>query len=84
MTAKVTAGELFGNRVRELRQKRGLTQVELAERCGVPQARMSEIEKGASAPTLVTILRLAVALECKASTLMAVFDRGDLASLLPK
>jgi transcriptional regulator with XRE-family HTH domain len=84
MAAKPTAGKVFGERIRELRQKRGLTQVQLAERCGFPQARMSELEKGASAPTLVTIIRLAVALDCKVSALMSPFDRGDLAALLPK
>src|ERR1041385_1545066 len=51
--------------MRELRQKRGLTQMELAERLGLPQARVSELERGMRAPNLVAMLRLAVALECK-------------------
>jgi transcriptional regulator with XRE-family HTH domain len=54
-------GRRFTDRIRELRQKRGLTQAQMAERCGVPQARMSELEKGESAPTLVTIIWLAIA-----------------------
>jgi transcriptional regulator with XRE-family HTH domain len=77
-----TPGELLGARVRELRQKRKLTQGDLSARCGLPQSRISEIEKGARVPNLVTILRLAVALDCKASALISVFDRPDLASLL--
>jgi transcriptional regulator with XRE-family HTH domain len=79
-----TAGELLGERVRELRQKRGLTQVDLGERLSLPQSRVSEIEKGSRVPNLETILRLALALECKVSVLMAVFDKEDLGKLLPR
>jgi transcriptional regulator with XRE-family HTH domain len=81
---KRTAGEVFGERLRELRQKRGLTQVQLAERCDYPQARISELERGARAPNLVTMLRLALALECKVSDLVSVFDKADIRLLLPK
>lgn len=79
-----TPGELLGERVRELRQKRGLTQVDLGERLSLPQSRVSEIEKGSRVPNLETILRLALALDCKVSVLMAVFDKEDLARLLPR
>ncbi|HYI09840.1 MAG TPA: helix-turn-helix transcriptional regulator [Thermoanaerobaculia bacterium] len=79
-----TLGELLGERVRELRQKRGLTQVDLGERLSLPQSRVSEIEKGSRVPNLETILRLALALDCKVSVLMAVFDKEDLAKLLPR
>jgi transcriptional regulator with XRE-family HTH domain len=84
MAVRQTAGEVFGNHLRELRQKRGLTQVDLAERCGFPQARISELERGGRTPNLVTILRLAVALDCKVSALVAVFDKANLSALLPK
>lgn len=84
MAASRTPGALLGDRVRELRQKRGMTQVDLGERLGIPQSRISEIEKGSRVPNLETILRLALALECKPSTLMAIFDKEDLAKLLPK
>lgn len=67
MAVKPTAGAVFGEHLRELRQKRGLTQVALAERCGFPQARISELERGGRTPNLVTIIRLALALECKVS-----------------
>jgi len=84
VTTHQTAGEVFGARVRELRQKRGLTQIDLSERLGLPQSRISEIESGARSPTLVTILRVSVALECKPTDLVVVFDRQNLAKLLPK
>jgi len=81
---KQTAGELFGERMRELRQKRGWTQVELAARCGFPQARISELERGARSPNLVTMLRLALALDCKVAELVSVFDKADVRTMLPK
>ncbi len=84
MAVAPTPGALFGDRVRELRQKRGLTQVDLSERLGLPQSRISEIESGARAPNLVTILRLAVALECKPTALISTFDKANLPSILPK
>ncbi len=70
--------------MRDVRQKRGLTQVELSERSGFSQARISELERGARMPNLVTILRLAVALDCKVMDLMGVFDKTDSPSILRK
>jgi len=81
---KRTIGQVFGDHLRELRQQRELTQVQLAERCGFPQARISELERGGRTPNLVTILRLSNALECKPTDLVAVFNKGDVARLLPK
>ena len=78
MAVAPSIGSLFGARVREIRNKRGLTQVELAERCGVPQSRISAIENGSRVPNIETVLRLAKALGCKVTTLMSVFDGPDL------
>ena len=84
MTTKRTPGETLGDRVRELRQKRGLTQADLAGRLGVPQSRISEIESGTRVPSLVTMLRLAAALDCKPTALLAPFDKLDVTALLRK
>jgi transcriptional regulator with XRE-family HTH domain len=84
MTMKRSIGTIFGDHLRNVRTKRGLTQVELAARCGFPQARISELERGGGAPNLVTILRLSLALECKPTDLVAVFNAEDVARLLPK
>jgi len=75
------AGELLGARVRQMRTRRGLTQVIVAERSGLPQSHVSEIERGVMIPNLVTLLRLAAALECKASTLVAALDSADVNSI---
>jgi transcriptional regulator with XRE-family HTH domain len=78
------AGLLLGQRVRELRTKRGLTQQALAESAGIPQTHVSAIELGLMQPNLGTLLRLALALECKVSALFSVFDKEDLAKLVRK
>lgn len=49
----------------ELRARRGLTQIELAERCGIDQADISRIERGATSPTVRTLQRLAAALDAE-------------------
>jgi ribosome-binding protein aMBF1 (putative translation factor) len=46
----------------ELREKRGMTQAELAKRCGVDQGDISRIERGETSPTTRTLQRIADAL----------------------
>jgi transcriptional regulator with XRE-family HTH domain len=77
-------GELFGQRLRELRQKSGVTQRDLAIASGLTEAYISNVENGFAVPSLTTVLRLAVALDCKVTTLTSVFDKVDLPSILPK
>ena len=48
-----------------LREKAGLTQVELAERTGISQADISRIERGATSPTAKTLQRIAEALNAE-------------------
>jgi len=82
MAMTTPAGEVFGERMRELRQKRGLTQVEVSDRSGLPQARISELERGARVPNLLTMIRIAVALECKFADLTSAFDKKGLRSFV--
>jgi transcriptional regulator with XRE-family HTH domain len=76
------AGKLFGQRLRELRERSGLTQVAVAEVMGVPQSHVSAMERGVMLPNLLTVIRLAVALNCKVAALTSVFDKTDLITLL--
>jgi DNA-binding XRE family transcriptional regulator len=46
----------------ELREKHHLTQVELSEKTGIPQAQISRIERGAISPTSATLAKIAEAL----------------------
>jgi transcriptional regulator with XRE-family HTH domain len=75
-------GKLFGGRLRDLRAARHLTQESLAERAGLPQTHISAMERGIKLPNLVTLLRLAVALDCKVAKLVGVFDETHLSSIL--
>jgi transcriptional regulator with XRE-family HTH domain len=77
-------GELFGGRLRAVRQKRGITQQALAEVAGMSLTYISNMEHGLKVPSLTTILRLAVALDCKVMDLIGVFDKTDLPSILSK
>jgi len=49
--------------MRELRAARGLTQAQLAERMGTTQSVIARLEAGERVPTLVTLERVAAALE---------------------
>ena len=49
----------FGQRVRELRLAAGMTQEDLAERCGLFRTYLSRIETGLANPTLTMIHALA-------------------------
>lgn len=60
----------FGERVRTLRLKRGMTQERLAEEADLNSVQVSHIERGANEPKLTTIIRLARALGVKAGKLI--------------
>ena len=74
---------VFGERLRELREKRGETVRSLAEQMGMSFAYLSEMERGVKVPSLTTIIRLAIALDCKVTDLVDTFNRRNLRSLVP-
>lgn len=76
------AGKLFGARLREIREKKGVTQRQLAEITGIPYTHISSIERGLMLPNLHTVIRLAAALDRKVSAFTSVFDKADLQALL--
>ena len=84
MTRVQPEGEVFGRRLRELRQKYGVTQEQLSLSTGLTECYISNMERGLKVPSLTTVLRLAVALDCKVTELVAVFDKTDLPSILPQ
>ena len=57
--------------LRKIRTRRGLTQVQLAERLGVPQTTLSQWERGAS-PNCEMIRRIAAVLCCTTDELLGV------------
>lgn len=70
-------GAIFGQRLRELRMARNLTQTELAERCGSNRQFVGELERGVKVPSLTMVLRLAEALKCRVYDLVKVFDSSS-------
>jgi transcriptional regulator with XRE-family HTH domain len=75
LTKTASEGVIFGERLRELRIARNLTQDELAERCGSNRPFISNLERGVKVPSLTMVLRLAEALDCRVYDLVDVFDQ---------
>jgi transcriptional regulator with XRE-family HTH domain len=63
--------------IRHWRQRRGLSQRQLAERMRVPRTYVSKIENDKATPTLTSIERMAMAMGTSVASLLAV---GTLAS----
>jgi len=64
----------FGKPVREFRVARGLTQEGLALVAGVDRGSMGHLERGERQPSLPVILKIAKALRCRPSTLLASIE----------
>lgn len=60
----------FGERLKKLRKKAGLTQEELAEKAGVSNITISQWENGVYAPTMTRIKALAQALNVSEADLL--------------
>lgn len=54
--------ERLANRLKERRTELGLTQAELAERCGVSRKTVNTVENGVFVPSTLLALKLAAAL----------------------
>ena len=55
--------ERLANKLKERRTELGLTQAELAERCGVSRKTVNTVENGVFVPSTLLALKLATALE---------------------
>jgi transcriptional regulator with XRE-family HTH domain len=64
-SAEDTSGHLRGlaRRIRTLRERRGLTQEDFAERCGISVSFASLLERGERSPSYETLVQVSVALE---------------------
>jgi transcriptional regulator with XRE-family HTH domain len=62
--------ELFGRVVREMREARGWTQEQLAERANMNASYLGFVERGDNVPTLTIILQIAEGLGVEAAELL--------------
>ena len=61
--------EKLGQRIREIRKKRGMTQAELAEKAGISVNFVGTAERGIHSPSISTLERIAKALHVNISQL---------------
>ena len=64
----------FGDKVADLRKERGLTVKEICQQVGIPQSRLSELERGVRIPTAGQIDKLEKYFEVKAGELAELAD----------
>jgi DNA-binding XRE family transcriptional regulator len=62
--------EQLGTRIRQFRRKKGWSQEEFADRCGLHRSHMGEIERGHANITLLTLVAIAQTLGTSAATLL--------------
>ncbi len=62
----------FGKRVRELRKSRHLSQVDLAEKCGLHRNYIGMIERGERNPSLINIYKISQAFDIELSELLKI------------
>jgi transcriptional regulator with XRE-family HTH domain len=60
----------FGQKVRELRQRKGVSQEKLADLCGLHRTYVSSVERGERNISLLNIAKLAAALDVQLDHLM--------------
>ena len=65
---------LLGGAIKAQREKLGLSQEKLAERCGFDRTYISMLERGKRNPSLLNLLKLAKGLQTSVSKLTEVYD----------
>jgi transcriptional regulator with XRE-family HTH domain len=66
----------FGRRLQEIRKRRGLSQVELAQRLGIHQSLISQYERGYLRLHGALLVRLAQALKSSPDEILAIKEVG--------
>jgi len=64
-------GKKLGQRIKELRKAKKLTQTHLAEKVGIDYKHLSRIEVGSSYPSINTLQKIAHSLDVEASELFS-------------
>lgn len=67
---------LVGDKIRALRQSRGLSQEKLAFKSGLNTSYLGQVERGEKSPTIVTLDKIAIALDTRLNELFQ-FDNDN-------
>jgi XRE family transcriptional regulator, regulator of sulfur utilization len=67
--------EQFSMVLRQLREERGWSQEQLAERADLNRSYLGEVERGSAVPSIVTVSKLAGALDIRLSSMIARCER---------
>lgn len=65
----------FGNALRKLRERTGLSQEDFADQCGLDRTYVGILERGKKSPTLRTMLKICVCLEISFTRLAAAIEK---------
>lgn len=71
MSIRSPAHAAFGDAIRTIRSRRGVSQESLALECGLDRTYISGIERGVRNPSLTNILKIAAALQIDPAELFA-------------
>ena len=70
--------EMFGEALKRWRDKRHMTQEDLAHAAGITTSYASQVERGRKVPSLTVVLKLCRALECSPGELLSDFTTAAL------
>lgn len=70
MIDKEVLQKAIGKRIKQLREKKNITQVELAHLCDFDKPNMNRLEAGNTNPTLYTLLKIATNLDVSLTELV--------------
>ncbi|MCL1145379.1 helix-turn-helix domain-containing protein [Shewanella marinintestina] len=68
-------GLVFGKAIKLRRIEQGLNQEELADKANLARSFVSGIERGVAKATVISVWKLATALDCKPSDIWVVAER---------
>lgn len=72
--------QAMGNRIRQLRKQRKLTQAELAKQVGISTSFMGHIERGTRVASLETLVGLSSTLDVSLDAIVTGMDSGPIVS----
>jgi len=81
----VNKKQMIGARIKEIRNKKGLTQEQLSEKMEINPKYLSSIERGNENPTLNTLIKLSESLEVDLSAVFSfiqIEDPGERKSMI--